>query len=163
LTLNKKILVAVCLLVCAGLAQAEARTAEPRIYRQIKDISVKENGAISQSADKDDLFEYTYEINDARTTITRVKVRRLDQPAARDDKTVYKITQKQFLPGSDAGNGGKVLIAMRQDGGEILELGHRFAFTMRVSPFSQVISGAYKRVYDKGHRHNFHQHNRPKP
>ncbi|HVN67877.1 MAG TPA: hypothetical protein VMT55_05845 [Candidatus Sulfotelmatobacter sp.] len=156
------IVIAVCLSVCAGLAQAEPRKAEPRTYRQFKDVAVKEKGQVAQSADKDNLFEYTYVINDARTTITRTKVRRLDQTAARDDKTVYNITQKQVLPGSESGNGGKVLIAVRKDGGEILELGHRFAFTMRVSPFSQVISGIYKRVYDKD-RGRFRRHDQPKP
>lgn len=146
-------IVAACLLACAGLANAE-----PRTYRQFKDIAVKEKGQVSQSADKSNLFEYTYSLDASRQTITRTKVRRLDQKTAHDDKTVYTVTQRQVLPGSDAGNGGKVLIAMRKDGGEILELGHRFAFTMRVSPFSQVISGVYKRVYDKDREHFRHEH-----
>jgi len=154
---NNKFIVAAFLLLCAGLAQAETLT-----YRQFKDVAVKENGGVSQSGDKNDLFEMTFSIDKAHKTVTRTRVRRLDEAAAHNDNTVYTVTQKQFLPGSDAGNGGKVLIAVRKDGGEILELGHRFAFTMRVSPFSQVISGVYKRVYDKGRKHSFHRHDHNK-
>ena len=151
------VIVAACLILFSGLASAETRT-----YQQFKDVAVKENGQVHQSGDKDDLFEYTYSVDTARKIITRVKVRRLDQASARDDSTVYTITQGKELIGSDAGNGGKVWIAVRKDGGEILELGHRFAFTMRVSPFSQLISGVYKRVYDKNHEH-FRKHDQRKP
>jgi len=45
-----------------------------------------------------------------------------------------------------------MLVAVRQDDGEILELGYRFAFTMRTSPFSQVITGIYKRAYRPGQK-----------
>jgi len=156
--MKNTLIIAACLIFCSGFASAD-----PVTYRQIKDIAVKEKGTVAQSSDKKNLFEYTYSLDAARKTITRVKVRRLDDPVGRADATVYNVRQKQFLPGSEAGNGGKVLIAVRQDGGEILELGHRFAFTMRVSPFSQVISGVYARVYDKGHKHSSHRHKRPKP
>jgi hypothetical protein len=84
-------------------------------------------------------------------------VRRLDQAEAKNDNTVYKITQDVKLVGSEAGNGGKVIVASRRDGGEILELSHRFAFSMRISPFSQVINGVYQRVYDEDHDNKFHK------
>jgi hypothetical protein len=151
LKVNSGFIIGVCLVVFAGLASAA-----PRTYRQFKDVSLKEKGQVSQSADQDNLFEYTFVIDRVNRTITRTKIRRLDEKTARDDATVYNVMQRRTLPGSDAGNGGKVLIAVRQDGEEILELGHRFAFTLRVSPFSQVISGVYKRIYDKDHQ-SFHQ------
>ena len=140
------------IIICA------AGAVETRTYRQVKDVVVKENSGVSQSSSLGNMFEFTYDINRKEKTIIRTKMRRLDKPAADDDKTVYTIMQKQDLLGSEAGNGGRVLIAVRQDGGEILELGHRFAFTMRISPFSQVISGVYKRVYDKDDRHFFRKH-----
>ncbi|MFA6548931.1 MAG: hypothetical protein WCT39_03260 [Candidatus Margulisiibacteriota bacterium] len=136
-----------CFIFFSGIA-----TAEPRVYRQIKDVAVKENGSVSQSDQKENLFEYTFDVDRANKTITRKKIQRLDKPSAREDATVYNITQKKELMGSEAGNGGKVLIAVCKDGSEILELSHRFAFTMRTSPFSQVITGVYKRVYDKDHK-----------
>lgn len=139
-----------CSILFSGMATAETRT-----YRQVKDVVVKENGKVNQSDKKNNMFEYTFELNLPQKTITRTKIRRLDKTAASDDKTIYTIMQKQELLGSDAGNGGKVLVAVRKDGGEILELGHRFAFTMRVSPFSQVITGIYKRAYNKDHKHSF--------
>ncbi len=142
--MKAKILLA--LLVYAMLA-CGAALAETRTYCQIRDIAAKENGKVSQSTKKGDLFEYVFAVDRAKKTITRTSVRRLDKKVAEKDATVYKITQKTELVGSQAGNGGKVLVAVREDGGEILELGHKFAFTMRISPFSQVITGVYKRDY----------------
>jgi hypothetical protein len=134
----------------SSIAAAEVRT-----YRQVKDIAAKENGKVSQSNKNGDLFEYTFNIDLKKNMITRTKVQRLDDRSVRNDATVYNITQKRKLLASDAGNGGPAFIAVRKDGGELLELSHKFAFTMRVSPFSQVITGIYKRVYykdrDKAH------------
>lgn len=141
-----------CFILLGGMATAETRT-----YRQVKDIVVKESGKVSQSDNKNNMFEYTFELNLPQKTITRTKIRRMDKTAASDDKTIYTIMQKQELLGSDAGNGGKVLVAVRKDGGEILELGHRFAFSMRISPFSQVINGIYKRAYNKDHKPSFYK------
>jgi hypothetical protein len=42
-------------------------------------------------------------------------------------------------------------------GGETLVLSPRFAFSTRVSPFSQVITGVYKRVYDGDHDGHHHK------
>lgn len=151
------------LVLLAVGANAQGRTAESRTYRQFKDVAVRETGKVEQSSDKDNLFEYTFTLDAARKTITRTKVRRLDQTAAKDDSTVYNLQQRTDLMGSEAGNGGRVWVAVRKDGGEILELGHRFAFTMRVSPFSQVISGVYKRIYDKDSQHFYRDHDRRKP
>jgi len=150
------LIVAACLIVCSGLASAE-----PRTYRQFKDVALKEKGQVVQSSDNKNLFECTYAVDAERKTITRTKIRRLDDPVGRADATVYTVTQKKVLPGSEAGNGGKVLIAVSQDGTEILELGHRFAFTMRTSPFALVISGVYKRVYDRPP--GSHRPDQPKP
>jgi len=136
-----------CFIIMCGSAGAEVRT-----YRQVKDVAATEKGNVRQSGSKGDLFEYTFAVDTAKKTVTRIKVRRLDEPAARDDATVYDITQERKLLGSEAGNGGPVLVAVRRDGGEILELSQRFAFIMRTSPFSQVITGVYKRVYDKDHK-----------
>jgi hypothetical protein len=135
-----------------------AASAETRTYRQVKDVSVQESGKVNQSGNKGDLFECTYSINYKKNTITRVKIQRLDDKTARDDATVYSIIEKRNLLGSRAGNGGKVLIAVQKNGTEILELGNRFAFTMRPSPFSQVITGVYKRVYEKDIDKKLHKH-----
>ena len=138
--------------------------AEVRTYRQFKDVAAKENGKVSQSSKKGDLFEYTYSINTSKKTITRVKVRRLDQAAATNDSTVYNIMEEKELLGSEAGNGGNVLVAVEKDGSETLVLSRRFAFTSRISPFSQVITGVYKRVYfedrdkDKDHDRKTKKH-----
>jgi hypothetical protein len=136
----------------SGIANAEIRT-----YRQLKDIAAKESGKVSQSNKKGDLFEYTFKIDLGKNIITRIKVHRLDEPTARMDATVYTIMQKRKLLASDGGNGGYALVAMRKDGGEMLELSHKFAFTMRISPFSQVITGIYKREYykDRDKKHDF--------
>ena len=142
----------ICLIISCAASGAEVRT-----YRQLKDVSMTEKGNVRQSGSKGDLFEYTYSIDVANKTITRIKMRRLDQAEGTKDNTVYKITQDVKLMGSEAGNGGRVIVASRRDGGEILELSPRFAFNMRVSPFSQVITGVYQRVYDKDHNNRFHK------
>jgi len=134
-----------------------AASAEIRTYRQMKDVATTEKGNVRQSGSKGDLFEYTYSIDAANKTVTRIKIRRLDQAEAKKDNTVYKITQDMKLMGSEAGNGGRVIVASRRDGGEILELSPRFAFNMRISPFSQVITGVYQRVYNKDHDNKFHK------
>ena len=143
----------ICLVISCAASGAEIRT-----YRQMKDVATTEKGNVRQSGSKGDLFEYTYSIDEANRTVTRIKVRRLDQVATKKDNTVYKITQDMKLIGSEAGNGGRVIVASRRDGGEILELSPRFAFNMRISPFSQVITGVYQRVYDKDHNNKFHKH-----
>lgn len=149
LTIDKK---TVCLLATLVLFTGIA-TAETRTYYQIKDIAAKESGQVSQSTDKSNLFEYTFIIDWQNNTVTRTQVRRLDKTEAVPDGTVYAITaQKHEILGSEAGHGGKVLIAVSQDGKETLELGHRFAIITRISPFAQVITGVFKRDYEKDKR-----------
>jgi len=135
------------ILIAALIAVCSAASADVRTYRQFKDVSLTEDGKVRQSGGKDDLFEYQYDVDSANNTITRTKVRRLDEAIAKDDATVYTITGIKKVPGSEAGRGGNVIVAVSKDGNEILELGSRFAFTTRTSPFSQVITGVYKRVY----------------
>jgi hypothetical protein len=133
----------ICLLFLSGMAMAEIRT-----YRQFKDVVTQENGRVLHSEKLENLFECTYKIDRDNKTITRVKIRRLDDAAGRENTVIYDIKQQELdLVGSEAGNGGKVLVAVRRDGGEILELGRNFAFTMRTSPFSMVITGVYRRVF----------------
>ncbi|MFH1541725.1 MAG: hypothetical protein ABIE84_01375 [bacterium] len=141
---NKILLIGMltCLIFLTGTANAQLRT-----YRQTKDISATEKGKVRESKDKANLFEYTFDINSAKGIITRTKIRRLDQETPTDDNTIYKITQTNELLTSKAGLGGKTIVAVREDGEELLQLGHRFAFTTRTSPFSQIISGVYERVY----------------
>ena len=135
-------IIAGMILVTHTLFALEART-----YRQFKDVSTKENGKVTLSNNKGDLFEITFVVDIEKNTITRTKIRRLDQASAIDDETQYIIIQKKNILASEAGNGGKVFIATNKDGSEIIELGHRYAFTTRTSPFSQVITGVYKRVH----------------
>lgn len=124
------------------------------MYRQEKDVSLAENTAVRQSRDERDLFECTYEINYAEKYVKRIRVRRLDEPAARQDNKLYLITKKTEVRGSPSGEGGEVIIAVEKDGSELLELGRRFCFTSRLSPLSQVITGVYKRVYPEQHHPN---------
>jgi len=121
--------------------------AEIRMYRQIKDISVNENSVVRQSKQQKDLFECTYEINYEQKYVKRIMIRRLDEPQPRPDDTLYFIAGKADLFGSPAGNGGETIIAMEKNGRELVELGRRFSFSSRVSPFAQIITGVYKRVY----------------
>jgi hypothetical protein len=120
-------------------------------------VATTENGKVVDSYDKGDLFQYTYNVDTANNKVTRIKVMRLDKDVAQDDAAEYTITGTKEIFGSDAGNGGEVIVATQKDGNEILELGNRFAFTTRTSPFSQVITGVYRRVYDRdgdGPRHH---------
>lgn len=135
-------MVLIALVVASCAAQGEVRT-----YRQFKDVSVREGGNVRQSGSEGDLFEYTYDVDIQSNKVTRIKVRRLDEDMARDDATVYTITGMKKVYGSEAGRGGKVIVAVSKDGSEILELGGKFAFNTRTSPFSQVITGVYKRIY----------------
>ncbi|MFC1767799.1 hypothetical protein ACFLZ2_04555 [Candidatus Margulisiibacteriota bacterium] len=145
------LLTAVMIAVCAP-AYGVLRT-----YRQFKDVSVMQDGNVRTSTGKANLFEYQYNIDLDSKTITRIKVRRLDEANAKDDATVYTITEVKKLHGSKAGRGGKVIVAVSMDGNEIIELGSKFAFTTRTSPFSQVISGVYKRVYTAEDREKWQQ------
>ena len=123
-----------------------AATPDIRVYRQTKDVATKENGEITQSTDKADLFECTYLVDEAQGVVIRTKIRRLDDAVERDEQVTYEIRRRHHVVKSPVGDGGKTIVAVRKDGGEMLELGDDFALTSRVSPFSQVISGVYKRL-----------------
>lgn len=131
----------IMLIIVSSLFAGEIRT-----YIQIKDVATQETGKVQQSQKKADLFEYTYDIDVAQKVVTRIKIRRLDEETPREDATRYDIMQQRQIISSHIGNGGDSIIAIQQGGGELLELGNQFAFTSRVSPFSQVISGVYRRV-----------------
>ena len=105
------------------------------------------DGKVSQSGREENLFEYQYNIDHKNKIITRIKVRRLDESTARNDSTVYNITEIKKIHGSRAGLGGEVIVAVSKDGNEFLEIGTNFAFSSRTSPFSQIINGVYKRLY----------------
>lgn len=135
------------LIIMVLFVLCSAAFCETRTYRQFVDVAAKENGQVQKSGDKDDLFEFTYNIDEKNGIVTRTKIRRLDQEAAKDDNTIYAITQTKDLRGSEAGRGGNVIVAVQKNGGEILVIGKRFAFTSRTSPFSQIITGVYNRVF----------------
>lgn len=137
-----RIILGVILLVTVLFAVAP----DVRVYRQTKDVSTRENGDIAQSTNKADLFECTYVVDEAKGIIVRTKIRRLDDEVGREDHAVYEIRRKRAIVKSHVGDGGETIVAVRHDGGELLELGQDFAFTSRVSPFSQVVSGVYKRI-----------------
>ncbi len=139
----------ICAIISCGAFAADVRT-----YRQFKDVAAKENGKVSQSSSSGNLFEYTYSIDTAKKMIVRTKIRRLDEKTARDDATTYNIMEEKQLLGSDAGNGGDAIVAVEKNGTETLVLSHRFAFTSRLSPFSQVITGVYRRVYNEDKDHD---------
>ena len=144
--MSKKILwlfLGVFILSCSSFA------AEVRTYRQFKNVATQEKGKVRESVNPGDLFEYTYSIDLSKNTVTRVMVRRLDQKTPQNDSTVYNITGDKDIIGSEAGNGGRAIVAVQRGGSEILELTHRFAFTARTSPFSQLITGVYRRVWDQ--------------
>jgi hypothetical protein len=137
------IMIVCCVLLCAS-AMAEVRT-----YRQVKSFAVMENGKVRESDDKGDLFQFTFNIDTANNKVTRTEVLRLDERSATADATEYTITGTKHIVGSDAGNGDDVIVATQKGGNEILELGRRSALITRTSPFMQMISGVYRRVYDK--------------
>lgn len=145
------VMIALLAVSCAALC------ADIRTFRQVRDVATKEDGRVKQSTDMKNMFEYTYLIDHKNNTVTRIKVRRLDEASSRDDSTVYTITEKKKVLGSEAGRGGSVLVAVQKGGGEILEIGQKFAFTTRTSPFSQVITGVYKRVYVRGEGERQHK------
>ncbi len=120
--------------------------AEVRTYRQVTDVSTQQSGKVTTSKNEGNLFEVTYDVNLKDNVIIRTSVRRLDQGQASPDQTTYTITGKKFNLPSNAGQGGEVLVAIENNGGEILQLGNDFAFTSRASSFSQMVSGVYKRV-----------------
>ena len=151
------LIMAVCTVLFCMSARAEIRT-----YRQVKDVATTENGKVVDSNASGDLFQYTYDIDTANNKVTRTKIMRLDEAVAQNDATEYTITGTKEIVGSEAGNGGAVIVATQKDGNEILELGNRFAFTTRTSPFSQVITGVYRRVYDRdGDGPKHHHGNNP--
>jgi hypothetical protein len=119
--------------------------AEVRVYRQVSDVAAKQNGAIERSSRNSNLFEFTYDINRDQGTVTRTKIRRLDQTGSVDDATRYKIMSEHTLIKSSAGAGGQAIVAVEENGSEIIQLGEDFAFTSRTSDFSQMITGVYKR------------------
>lgn len=139
-----------CVMIALLVISCAALGADIRTFRQVRDVATKEDGRVKQSTDMKNMFECTYLIDHKNNTVTRIKVRRLDEASPRDDSTVYTITEKKKVLGSEAGRGGSVLVAVQKGGGEMLEIGQKFAFTTRTSPFSQVITGVYKRVYVRG-------------
>jgi hypothetical protein len=120
--------------------------AEIRVYRQVSDVAAKQNGRIEKSSRNDNLFEFTYDVDLARNIVTRTKIRRLDQESAVADATRYKIMSERNVISSKAGTGGPAIIAVEENGSEIIQLGDDFAFTSRTSDFSQMITGVYKRI-----------------
>ncbi|MFH0886667.1 MAG: hypothetical protein V1843_00720 [bacterium] len=141
----------ICGMIIFFILISVAAYAEIRTYRQIKGTATNEKGEVTLLDKPGDLFEFTYDIDLTNKIIIRIKIRRLDEDSARNDATVYNITGEKDVVGSEAGAGGKALVAVQKDGSETLEMGRRFAFTMRTSPFSQVITGVYKRAWKKGH------------
>lgn len=137
----KNLLILFLILLCNSLF------AEVRMYRQIKDVSVDQKTKVRQSKDQKNLFECIYEINYEKKYVRRISIRRLDEKKARQDNKIYSITKKTDILGSPRGIGGEVVVAVDRDGMEMLELGRRYCFTSRLSPFAQVITGVYKRTY----------------
>ena len=90
-----------------------------------------------------------FDIDLKNKIVTRTKVRRLVEEKPVDDSKTYTIMEERKIWSSRAGKGGKVIIAVSKEGKEIIELGSRFAFSTRTSPFSQIITGVYKRIYHK--------------
>lgn len=120
-------------------------SAEVRIYRQVSDVAAKQTGRIEKSNKQEDLYEFTYEINQEQNLVVRTAIRRLDQEMPVADATRYKIMSERNLIRSSAGSGGPVITAVAENGSEIIQLGEDFAFTSRTSDFSQMITGVYRR------------------
>lgn len=144
-----------CLVIFILIASSAASHAFVRSYKQFKDVSINERGKVMQSSDKDDMFEFKYDIDINNKKVTRISIRRLDESSAKPDSTVYILKEKKKIYGSNEGLGGNVFVAVSRDGEEIIELGGKFAYTSRASMFSQVITGVYKRVYtEEDHKHH---------
>jgi len=118
-----------------------------RTYRQIKDVATYQTGRVRSSSRKGNLFEMTYAIDLDKGTVVRTKIRRLDHSAGADDDTAYRIANRRYLLKSKSGEGGRTIVAIHRETGEVLSLGDTFAFSSRTSDFSQMITGVYKRIY----------------
>jgi len=120
--------------------------AQTRTYRQVKDISARENGKVVTTQKKANLFEYTFKIDLKNKKVVRIRVRRLDAAKSSKDNKLYTITGTKQILESKHGRGGEAIIAIAKDGNEIIQLADDSAFTTRSSNFSQMITGIYKRV-----------------
>lgn len=137
--MSKKTILILLLLLTFSFSQT-------RTYRQTKDISAKANGKVIASKEDENLFEYSYEINFADKIITRTTIKRLDNNISYQDNKKYTITGTKQILTSSSGDGGEAIIAIAEDGNEIIQLAEDIAFTSRGSDFSQMITGIYRRV-----------------
>lgn len=133
-------LVAVFLLLISSLM------AQTRVYRQTKSVSVHQTGKVIESRDNGNLFEITLEIDELNDKVYKTMVKRLDKDSSYNINKSYTMKKDKTTIGSQMGDGGKTIIAVADNGDEILEIGDEFLFSSKGSTFSQMITGIYRRV-----------------
>jgi hypothetical protein len=148
----------VFLMILILIATSAASQAFVRTYKQFRDVSVNEAGKVRQSTDLHDMFEFKYDIDPDNKKVTRILMRRLDDPIGKTDSAVYTLKEIKRVFDSPEGRGGLVFVAVSRDGEELIELGGNSAFTSRTSMFSQVITGVYKRIYTEEDHEPHHHH-----
>lgn len=120
--------------------------AQTRIYRQSKSVSVHQTGKVIESKDKGNLFEMTLEIDELNNKVYKTIVKRLDKDTSFNINKSYTIKKDKTTLGSPMGDGETTIIAVADNGDEILEIGEEFLFSSKGSAFSQMITGIYRRV-----------------
>ncbi len=120
--------------------------AQTRVYRQIKSVSVHQTGKVIESEDKGNLFEITLQINEDTDSVLKTNIKRLDKEDSINIYKRYSIKKDKNTLGSAMGDGGKTIVAVADDGDEILEIGEEFLFSSKGSTFTQMTTGVYQRI-----------------
>ncbi|MDD4527996.1 MAG: hypothetical protein PHF25_08195 [Candidatus Margulisbacteria bacterium] len=139
--MKKILLIIIPVLIILGITFAQTR-----VYKQIKSVSLHQTGKVIESVDKGNLFEVTLEIDEATDRVTKTNIKRLDQDSSWNINKNYTIKKDKTTLGSQMGEGGKTIVAVANNGDEILEISEEFLFSSKGSSFSQMITGIYKRI-----------------
>ncbi len=137
--INTSVLFVLIIILSFSLAQT-------RVYKQEKSVAVHQTGKVVESKDEGNLFEITLEVDETSDIVTKTTIRRLDQNETRTINKSYSIKKDKNTLGSAMGEGGKTIIAVADNGDEILEIGDEFLFSSKGSAFSQMITGVYRRL-----------------
>ena len=139
--MRKIIIIIIPILIILGITFAQTR-----VYKQIKSVSVHQTGKVIESEDKGDLFEITLEVDEPNDTVVKTNIKRLDKDSSWTINKHYTIKKDKQTIGSPMGEGGKTIIAVANNGEEILEIGEEFLFSTKGSAFSQMTTGVYQRI-----------------
>ncbi len=133
-------------LLAFSLLLISSSMAQTRVYQQTKSVAVHQTGKVIESQDKGNLFEITLRIDEQNDKVYKTTVKRLDKDSSININKGYTIKKDKNTIGSQMGDGGKTIIAVADNGDEILEIGDEFLFSSKGSAFSQMVTGIYRRV-----------------